>query len=285
MKTIFDMETGDPDDLFTLLLLCDHPRVSLAAITITPGTKEQVGLVKHFLKQFSLDIPVGAFDNQSEKNCVSSWYYKAFDLKPICESAPAGGQVIYDVSDFETTIITGAPLKNFRLAMELGFEANSWFAQGGFAGCNVVPEEYQLEKFKGMRICPTYNFNGDPKAALKMLEYRGVVRKNLISKNVCHGVYYDRQLHGEVEKVKNNRLSLSLIYKGMDYYLSKHPNGKKFHDPLAACCAIDPFIGEWEYVRVYREKGMWGAELDPTSGIDIIVSYDHERFVKTLLGE
>jgi len=37
-EIIFDMETGDPDDLFTLILLCGHPKVNLLGVSITPGT-------------------------------------------------------------------------------------------------------------------------------------------------------------------------------------------------------------------------------------------------------
>lgn len=35
---VWDMETGDPDDFITLLLLLGHPRVNLLGVTITPGT-------------------------------------------------------------------------------------------------------------------------------------------------------------------------------------------------------------------------------------------------------
>ena len=36
IKAIWDMETGDPDDFLTLVLLAGHPRVDLKAVTITP---------------------------------------------------------------------------------------------------------------------------------------------------------------------------------------------------------------------------------------------------------
>jgi hypothetical protein len=58
--------------------------------------------------------------------------------------------------------------------------------------------------------------------------------------------------------------------------------GKKFHDPLAACCAIDESIGIWAEVELYREKGGWGSRLSPGSGVWIITGYDREKFLKTL---
>ena len=72
------------------------------------------------------------------------------------------------------------------------------------------------------------------------------------------------------------------MHAGMDRYLSAHPDGKALHDPLAACCAIDPAIGQWAHVRLFRDKGEWGSELDLDSTTRIIVGYDHERFVAVL---
>jgi pyrimidine-specific ribonucleoside hydrolase len=43
----FDMETSDPDDVFTLCLLAHHPCVNLVSVTVTPGSKHQIGLVKY----------------------------------------------------------------------------------------------------------------------------------------------------------------------------------------------------------------------------------------------
>jgi hypothetical protein len=42
----WDMETGDPDDFTTLLLLLGHPQVNLIGVTIAPGTPDQVGVVR-----------------------------------------------------------------------------------------------------------------------------------------------------------------------------------------------------------------------------------------------
>jgi inosine-uridine nucleoside N-ribohydrolase len=62
MRVVWDMETGDPDDFLTLLFLLGHPGVELAGVTLTPGTPDQIGVVRHALGLFERDIPVGAFD-------------------------------------------------------------------------------------------------------------------------------------------------------------------------------------------------------------------------------
>jgi len=171
MKTdfIFDMETGDPDDFLTLILLLGHPRVNLKAVTVTPGTRGQVGLVKWACKQFDAQIPVGSFNPTSDKNCVSSWHYNTFGNIPEARPADLGGVVLKDMCDEHTILVTGAPLKNVGAAMDLGFTAMELVAQGGFAGEGVIPQERQLPKFKGKVTCPTYNLNGDSKSALRVL--------------------------------------------------------------------------------------------------------------------
>jgi len=184
--------------------------------------------------------------------------------------------------DEHTILVTGGPLKNVGVAMDLEFKVGELVAQGGFAGDGVVPLDKQLPKFRGMATCPTYNLNGDPKSALRVLEYAGIPKRWFVSKNVCHGVVYDQALHERVGEVKDKSLSLSLIHQGMGVYLAKNREGKKFHDPLAACCAIDRSIGVWEEVMLYRSKGEWGSKLCEGTGTRIIVGYDCEKFIDTL---
>ena len=77
--------------------------------------------------------------------------------------------------------------------------------------------------------------------------------------------------------------ALRWIFRGMQTYLARHPEGKKFHDPLAACCAIDESIGTWAEVELFRARGEWGSRLRPGSNTWIIVDYDPERFIATLM--
>lgn len=86
-----------------------------------------------------------------------------------------------------------------------------------------------------------------------------------------------------VGALRERSRSLELIWQGMAVYLAKTPAGKKFHDPLAACCAIDERVGTWAEVELYRERGEWGARLAPGSSTRIITGHDPERFLEVLL--
>ena len=59
--------------------------------------------------------------------------------------------------------------------------------------------------------------------------------------------------------------------------------GKKFHDPLAACCAINEAVGSFVEVELYRDPSGWGARRSAGSNTWIIVDPDRERFIETLL--
>jgi inosine-uridine nucleoside N-ribohydrolase len=289
LDVVWDMETQDPDDFFTLLLLLGHREVRLKAITITPGSRDQVGLVQQALAWFGRRLPVGAYNIAHPKSCVSSWHYKTYGMIPPSRDSEPGAEVLLRYCDEQTTLITGGPLTNLGAALRLNaqkggntFRLGRLVAQGGFAGEGVVPRAQQLDKFKGMAACPTYNLNGDPASALAVLNFPGIAVRRFVSKNVCHEVWYDREMHTRFETIKDKSLALELIWRGMDSYLATKPEGKKFHDPLAACCAIDESIGTWAEVELFREKGAWGARLAPGSRTWIITSYDRDRFIRTL---
>ena len=119
IDVVWDMETGDPDDFLTLLLLIGYPSVNLKAVTVTPGAPDQIGLVRHALKWFNLNIPVGAYNIKHEKHCVSRWHYKVYGNIPSSYDAESGSEVLLKYCDENTTLITGAPLKNLGAAIEL----------------------------------------------------------------------------------------------------------------------------------------------------------------------
>jgi inosine-uridine nucleoside N-ribohydrolase len=285
---IWDMEIGnDPDDLFTLLLLLDHPEVDLRAVLVTPGTPDQVGLVRHFLHVFGRDLPVGEYNIEAEKGGVSEWYSEVYGRVSSSTDAEPAVDVLLRLSDDQTTLVTGGPLRTLGTAIrqsETGeaLRIGRWVCQGGFAGEGVVPPDKQLPQFRGLVTNLSFNLNAHPKSSLAAITYPGITLKRFVAKNVCHGVIYDAALQEHVAGLRHRSQSLDLIWRGMDVFLQQFPDGKKFHDPLAACCAIDESIGEWAEVEIYREKGEWGARLAPGSNTVIIVDYDREKFIKTL---
>ena len=128
-KIIWDMETGDPDDFLTLLWLLDHPLLDLIAVTITPGTPEQVGLVRRALGWFQRDIPVGSWKLEDRpRSCVSSWHTDTWGAIEPSNDAEDGPSLLYRLCGPEVTMITGAPLKNLSGALALAEETGkvSW---------------------------------------------------------------------------------------------------------------------------------------------------------------
>ena len=90
LRLVLDMETGDPDDFVTLLLLLGHPRVDLIGVTVNPGSADQIGLVRWALARFEAAIPVGARDLDSPKQHVSSWHQHYGPWSPSRDAEPAG---------------------------------------------------------------------------------------------------------------------------------------------------------------------------------------------------
>lgn len=284
INAIFDMESNDPDDYLTLLLLLGHPKVNLKAVTITPGSIYQIGLVERTLKLFEKEIPIGSFDITHPSTCVSSWHERVYGKIEPSQNAENGAKVLYENCDENTTLITGAPLKNLGKALDYeDFKLKRLVAQGGFAGEGVIPREKQMKKFEGKLTCPTFNLNGDRVSAKKVLETDKIEERYFVSKNVCHSVVYDSTIHEILRPIKDKSLSLKMIYKGMNAYLEKKASGKKFHDPLAACCAIDLEIGVWAEVEKFYKRGGWGSKLAENTNTWIITDYDKSRFLEVLM--
>src|SRR5258706_1960875 len=122
IPVVWDMETGDPDDFLTLLLLLDHPRVDVRAVTVTPGTPAQIGVVRRGLELLDRNLPVGAGDltyrePPGAEAPVSAWHYQTFgDIPPSTQPQPAAA-VLLDTVDETTTLLTGGPNHNLGAAL------------------------------------------------------------------------------------------------------------------------------------------------------------------------
>lgn len=296
INIVFNCETADPDDMLTLCMLSHHPKVNLAAVIVTPGSWQQVAIVKDILCLLDrLDVPVGVRTPDHPKSCVSEFHNKWLgDRRFMSEWTHDGlGEDVIASVEFKYkqnfTIVSGAALScvsGYLNKYNAGIK--QIVVQGGFAGDNVVPVEYRLEKFKGRITCPTFNLNADIKAALHIAETEQIKLKRFVSKNVCHGIVYDQEMHERIKPFRNDNAGLNLMVDGMELYLGKKPSGKAFHDPLAACVAIDPRICKYAEVEIYREKGEWGCRNIERNGdvsdTFITIAVDREKFEKVLIG-
>jgi inosine-uridine nucleoside N-ribohydrolase len=304
MNVAFDMETGDPDDYFSLVLLCCHPRVTIRCVTVTPGTKDQVSFVRAVLEKFQLKIPVGSRKPDHNKNCLSKFLSNLHPEHTTMSSDPdgLGCDVLYNTLKQypDLVIITGAPLcnigallKNYDLKSE-GITIRKIVCQGGFAGDNVVPDEDIIDKFRGKIYCSTYNFGGDRASAHAMLESDIIQERTLVSKNVCHSLQYDNRMHESVasriqdlsdkndESLDRFKYGLQLIYDGMNTYMQKR-GSKMFHDPLACCAAIDSSVCDFAQVTMLEKSNQWGCERTNDGSTFISIRLHYDKFVATFL--
>ena|SRR3990167_4256760 len=287
LDVLWDMETQDPDDYLTLCMLATHPCTNLRAVTVTPGTLDQVGLVRKTLQKLGREsIPIGARNQKATQDSISAFHYKVEKWETSEPDGSAADIIYQTIQQFpELTIITGGPVGNLALALQQypDLVIHRWVAQGGFAGDNIVPEEHRMHKFRGKQECPTWNFGGDSKSAKYLLSSSRILERICVSKNVCHGVVYNLDFHRVVQaSVRDNNAPLGLkqVYKAMSIYLQKKGQ-KALHDPLAACVAIDPSICTLALVELYEadvKRNGWGSRASAAPNTLISVSVNQQRF-------
>eukprot|EP00927_Polykrikos_kofoidii_P077410 TRINITY_DN7434_c0_g1_i1.p1 TRINITY_DN7434_c0_g1~~TRINITY_DN7434_c0_g1_i1.p1 ORF type:complete len:640 (+),score=71.27 TRINITY_DN7434_c0_g1_i1:98-2017(+) len=294
VNVVLDMETDDPDDFICLIFLASHPQINLKAVTISPGSTTQVGLVRWLLQRLGKDIAVGAGDIDHPSPAVSPWHADAFfggEEIPPSRDAEVAWQVLVRECNEETTLFTGGPLLNVAEAITRrgdNFVVGTWLAQGGFAGDVLVPQDALLSKFAGKSRNLTTNFGREYGSAVSLaahaaLAHEGFRQRLLVSKNVCHhhsnsfeAAHLDRlfqniQSRGitreavarvalESTDEDNFLVGQCLLAHGMREYL-RRKDGKLMHDPLAAMVILDPrVIDLWCEVNMTQHiDGTWGA--------------------------
>ena len=317
LPVVFEMETSDPDDFMTLLWLVDHPDLDLVGVLVTPGTTDQARLVRWALAKHIPGYPetrfvdIGVRDPYSNPKdralfaedpfaCphVSAFHYKVYGEEPrtwsyghTVKGPVLLTQLVHGYPNL--TVITGAPPKilgeAFRQNPDL--QLTRWVMQGCFAGDNLVAEEDRLEKFKGRMTCPSFNPGGAPKEVLELLATPRIKRRLFVSKNVCHGVVWTREMHvALLEQLAESREEfdatarpgLRTMVHGLDCYLRDKGVGKAMHDLVAATCALDEAVCRFTEVEIYRERGEWGARPQEGTRTWISVGFDPARFLSAL---
>ena len=268
----FDMETADPDDSMTLAILATHPKVHLASVSVHPGGTDQIGIVRHILRILDReDIRIGAGTPKSIASRVSGFHINWVGHFEHSEADDTAANIMAETLQKYPgcTLLTGAALTNPHALYEAtGIFFDRWFCQGGFAGDNIIPKEYRLEKFDGMITCPTFNLNGNPLAAEALLALP-LTERRMISKNVCHGAIFTKADAELLVPFRNHNKGLDLFLKAVEL------KEKALHDTVAGLLAIDPSKALWAEVIPYRQRGGWGcleAEKNPEKHSSLITT-------------
>jgi len=278
----------DPDDFFALCYLHSIGGVNIRAITISPGDEDQIAIAKFFCKEVGLNIPIGSDKMRKGKRSSGGIHYDLLKKykHPLEASADGYSQdIIRDrIKIFpECEVFACGPLTGLGRYLEsYAMPILRLTVQGGFLAYDLHKYNcVRLEKFEGKTTVPTFNLNGDPKAALTVINSDLIFHRKFVSKNVCHTVVYDKDVHSAIKSgfIYRNRAS-DLFIEAMDIYLSKHTD-KKFHDPTAAVCHMHPEIATWVDGNIYRDpKGNWGTVINENlahHGDKIIADIDRHQ--------
>jgi inosine-uridine nucleoside N-ribohydrolase len=305
MQTHLDIETADPDDLFMLAIIANHPKVNLKAVSVFPGGLDQVSLVKHVLNIVGRkDIKVFCNPLSDGKDRVSIFYERWLGK---IDSYQYDGTLddLAEVIDEETTLLTGGPLKNILYLYGKGAKYKLWTCQGGFVGESIYKELglTSMDKFKGKEKVATFNLNGCVDAAKILLSTEDMLGENakdmfkeirMVGKNICHSFVYEAK---DVDSIpKEISKGIELFYSGADLIcrtgkqssqeapLRTKGQVKAMHDLLAMAYHIDPGEDDnWVYGNPFRgSKGEWGFMRNDKSPIRAAVKYNKEDVQRTL---
>jgi inosine-uridine nucleoside N-ribohydrolase len=285
MKLIVETDIGhDPDDFFALCYLFSAG-IDIKAILISPGDESQIAVVDFMLRMLDKhqEVAIGVPEIGRRKEQPTNIHKALLDkykFPYFSSKAYESQNLIFNLlaKNDDMNFFGCGPLKNigkFPLTNSiLRFDRATM--QGGFIGYDVhglpVP---RLTKFEGKIKVPTFNLGGYKQGALNFLQMN-IKDRRFVSKNVCHGVTYDKTVHDIVRSIPASNRASELLREGMDLRFQSNPEGKVFHDPTAAVCHLHPEIATWVKAKLYYEKGEWGANLDE-NGDKIIIDIHKEK--------
>ena len=239
MNIIFDMETGDPDDLVTLLLLLANPDIQLRGITCWQGSAIQIGLIKHVLSLARLDIPVGGL-NEPEPKELSPYYTDVIGqwIPQLATETPQDVLTNVLTQYPDAKVLTGAPLTNLAYFLQnTSLKITEVTSQGGYLG-NLVSEP--LEKFRGKSEIRTYNLTNDTNAFSIVNTSSKIDKLTFVTKDLCHGFMYTPEIHNQITFGESP--IQQLLFTCLNRYAAAGKS-KAMHDPLAMLYMIYPEIG------------------------------------------
>ncbi|HKB37059.1 MAG TPA: nucleoside hydrolase [Gemmataceae bacterium] len=282
MDLIIDTDLGhDPDDFFAILYLVSAG-VNIRALLLSPGDPDQVAIARLICDEVGLNIPVGV--SKPDRTAASSggMHHELLARRgrPLAGKADGPGEDVLEqvFRDGMELFIIGPP-SNVGKFLKKHPEAAIVRAtmQGGFVPYSVHRPSRVLPQFEGKEWMPSYNPNGDRPGTLAFCAAQ-VGERRFVSKNVCHTVVYNREVHATLGP--KDRAS-ELFKDGMDLYLARH-EGKMFHDPTAAVCHLHPEVATWVRGKLVKQQGGWSTE---SGGEDFFaVDLDYERLWQHITG-
>jgi inosine-uridine nucleoside N-ribohydrolase len=282
---IIETDIGrDPDDLWALLYLLStgcRPH----AVVISPGDKDQVAIASFVRDELGCNYEIGARRLDSDKTSCRGRYHQSFldrygypyEVKPDGYGPDVVERTFGTHPNTELLVI--GPLSNVgeHIKRSERFWCRKATMQGGFIGYDVHGKaSVRVEKFEGRTRVQTFNLNASKELAFDFLK-ANIEERRFVGKHICHGVVYDQVAHDQVNVINPKNRASELFREAMSLYLTMHPEGKKFHDPIAIACHIHPDIAVWVKGTLSKVKGEWGADLND-SGDYIAVDLDYDRF-------
>ena len=298
-KIILEMETGDIDDILALCYLLHRNDCCIKCILVVPGSLDQVNLIQKIVNLFKQDtsssIAIGSY--KESQHIVSTHINPlfGFDNEVVINTTTATYDILKNIPLEELSVCSflsigplkgfGSFFKNYSKSMSYQFHIKEWFTQGGFAGCNVVPDDLILDKFKGIKEVASWNLSGAEKEVKFMLKTL-TCPITFISKNVCHGVVYDEDLDSYLSKYEDSNKFVKIIRKimGEKYLHTQYDKPKKMiHDLLAVTCFFNRDICQYINIELKCTKNKWRSELNPDTNQKISISYDRNKFLEELV--
>jgi inosine-uridine nucleoside N-ribohydrolase len=280
MDLIVETDLGhDADDFFTLCYLA-AAGVSIRAIAVVPGDRDQLAVARMLVKMLGLDIPIGASKPDSRKCSSGGMHYALLDRFGFAREAGHDGpghEIIAATLErhpgCEFLVIGPCTSTARHLARPDAVVPRRLTMQGGFLGYHLHAPSLWLPEFEGRTWMPTFNLNGDRRGADVLLN-AAIPERRFVGKNVCHTLLYDRAFHATMPAAASGSPAQTLFMAGMDEYLGTH-EAKKWHDPAAAALHLHPEIGTWVRGRVSKIEGGWGTLMDE-GGDRILADVDRD---------
>lgn len=270
MNLIVETDLGhDPDDFFALCYLI-AAGVRVKCVNVTPGFDFQVALADLIRRETGVHFDIGVAEGGRGCGTVGGVHASILGAYGATGGVADGlgddltDRAISGSPDAEVLVI-GPPKSTGRFFQRFPTRpVNRVVIQGGFLGYHAYRPAHPLPQFDGKTSVPSFNPNGDPKG-VAAIQTGNVGERYWVSKNVCHGVVFDRErwhdMTGRSSTPCSARAAGMFAYAA-EAYLAKH-GSKKFHDPTAAVCLLHPEIATWVRADMTRVKGGWEGVPNP----------------------